>query len=412
MLPSDLLISRYQGNQLVPSHIGLTPDNLAIAEELIDCFERFKGKTRGELQTQLKEFEGDRTDYRLKRGLAHLLHQAFSTFDTVSPLEPIALREVVFEVSSQSCPSPKQTTKTFEKVAIQLSETLDKDISSEDVQKGLYADRKDNQILTEFEPPTPEALIHRYNLSQVQGLFYRASQVVIQAYRNDPGEYKLLFRYIKLFRLMAYIEGEADLGFTLTLDGPTSLFQASTRYGLDLAKLIPALLNVTKWSLKADLNIKDQFSKELKAMTYELSSDCNLVSHYKKGKPFDSMIEESFYESWQKAKTDWILEREVDLIPIPGSVMIPDFRLVHPNGNVLLLEIIGYWRPEYLKKKFAQLRKANRSDILLAVSSRLNLEKAGVKEQDIQAPIIWFKQKLSAKQVLNYMEDNLFTKEK
>jgi predicted nuclease of restriction endonuclease-like RecB superfamily len=33
--------------------------------------------------------------------------------------------------------------------------------------------------------------------------------------------------------------------------------------------------------------------------------------------------------------------------------MIPDFRLVHPDGRNYLLEIIGYWRPEYLRKKFS-----------------------------------------------------------
>ena len=47
---------------------------------------------------------------------------------------------------------------------------------------------------------------------------------------------------------MAYIEGDADHGFTISVDGPTSLFTPSTRYGLAIAKLIPALLHVTKWS--------------------------------------------------------------------------------------------------------------------------------------------------------------------
>ena len=75
----------------------------------------------------------------------------------------------------------------------------------------------------------------------------------VVAHRNDPGEYKLLFRYVKLFGLMAYIEGDADHGFTLTIDGPTSLFTPSTRYGLALAKLLPALLHVTRWSLTATL---------------------------------------------------------------------------------------------------------------------------------------------------------------
>ena len=59
-------------------------------------------------------------------------------------------------------------------------------------------------------------------------------------------------------------------------------------------------------------------------------------------------------------------------IPIPGSVMVPDFRLVHPDGRSFLLEIVGYWRPEYLRKKFAQVRRAGRHDLILAISERLN----------------------------------------
>ena len=405
MLPSDLLISRYEGNAIVPKRLTITPENLKKAQTLIDCFTSFQGQTRAELTQQLQELEGDQTDYRLQRGLAHLLHQSFSTFDTISPLDPVELRQLVFEEAAKTSPSLKRTQQTLKTIALSLSEKLNKEILVEDIDKGLYADRKDNQILTAFDAPSPEALLHRYNLSQVQGLFYRAHRVVIQAYRNDPGEYKLLFRYIKLFRLMAYIEGEADLGFTLTLDGPTSLFQASTRYGLDLAKMIPALLNVTRWQLLAELNIKDSFTKETRSIGYELDSDCKLVSHYKKGTPFDSLVEESFHKSWQSAKTDWKLEREVDLIPIPGSVMIPDFRLVHPDGRVYLLEIIGYWRKDYLRKKFAQIRKANRSDLILAISERLNLEKAGINPNDIPIPVVWYKQKLSAKSVLNCLAD-------
>lgn len=401
MLPSEHLISRYEGNTIVPSKLVINPDHLATAQTLIDCFETFKGRTKADLSQQLLEVEGDHTDYRLKRGLAHILEKSFSTFETVSPLDPIELRKLVFSESAKTPPNSAQTQITLKTIALALSEKLDQDISTLDVHNGLYADRKDNQILTEFESPTPEGLLHRYNLSQVQGLFYRAHKVVIQAYRNDPGEYKLLFRYIKLFRLMAYIEGEADLGFTLTLDGPTSLFQASTRYGLDLAKMLPALLNVTRWTLNAQLSIKDSFSKEIRTLNYDLNSDCDLVSHYKKGTPFDSMVEESFYLSWQKAKTDWALEREVDLIPIPGSVMIPDFRLVHPDGKVYLLEIVGYWRKEYLQKKFAQVRKANRTDLILAISERLNLEKAGINPNDIPVPVVWYKLKLSAKPVLD-----------
>ncbi|HTL87811.1 MAG TPA: DUF790 family protein, partial [Leptolyngbya sp.] len=288
--------------------------------------------------------------------------------------------------------------------AMGLSQALDREVLPEQVKAGLYADLPENQILTSFEAPTPEALIHRYNLSQVQGVFYRASHMVINAHRNDPGQYKLLFRYMKLFQLMTYIEGDADHGFTLTIDGPTSLFKPSTRYGLAIAKLLPALLHVTRWSLAAELQINDSYSGKTRQGRFAIDSDCGLVSHYPPGKTYDSLLEAGFVDRWNKAKTEWRLEREVDLIPIPGSVMIPDFRVVHPDGRSFLVEIVGYWRPEYLRKKFSQVRQSGRDDLILAVSERLNLEKAGVKVADTPAQIIWFKDQLFPKAVLEVLD--------
>ena len=203
---------------------------------------------------------------------------------------------------------------------------------------------------------------------------------------------------------MAYIEGDADQGFTIEIDGPTSLFKPSTRYGLDMAKLIPAILHVTRWRLTATLVMRDRYTQQLKERQFTLDADCQLVSHYPPGKPYDSMLEESFANRWPQTKTPWRLEREVDLVPIPGSVMIPDFRLVHPDGRTYLLEIVGYWRPEYLRKKFAQVRRAESNNLILAVSERLNLEKAGVKVADVPAKVVWFKNKLSPKIILDCLE--------
>lgn len=399
MLPSELLTHRLSGEAIVPKRLKIDQNNLSIATELITCFEEARGCTQGELNRQLQELEGDTPDYRLKRGLAHLL-KSMCEFEIVSPLEPQLLRERVFALSAQSIPSIDQSSQTLNTLALQMSQELAQEVLAEQIRNGLYADLAENRIMTQFDVPTPENLLHRYNLSQVQGVFYRASQLTLNAHRNVPGEYKLLFRYLKLFQLMAYIEGDADHGFTITVDGPTSLFNPSTRYGLAIAKLIPALLHVTKWSLSATLQTRDFYTNNWKTGRFSLDSDCGLVSHYPPGKPYDSMLEAAFADRWDALKTDWVLEREVDLIPIPGSVMIPDFRLVHPDGRSFLLEIVGYWRPEYLQKKFAQVRRAERNDLILAISERLNLEKAGVKLTDVPAKIIWFKDKLLPKTVL------------
>lgn len=404
MLPSELLMHRYSGETLVPKRLPLAEGYQAIATQLIALFCEAQGSTRGEVNRQLQELEGEDTDYRTKRGLAHLLAQNYSTFETRSPLEPAMLRQRAFGLAAQYAPTPLRVSQTLKTLAQQLTQELGHEILPAQITQGLYADLNENQILTQFEAPTPEALLHRYNLSQVQGVFYRASDIVINAHRNDPGEYKLLFRYLKLFGLMTYIEGDAEHGFTLTIDGPASLFQTSTRYGLALAKLLPALLHVTRWSLTATLKVEDTYAATASLRRFTLNADCGLISHYPPGKTFDSLIEAGFAERWEKTKTEWKLEREVDLIPIPGSVMIPDFRLVHPDGRTALLEIIGYWRPDYLKKKFSQVRQAGRSDLILAISERLNLEKAGVDFRDTPAPLVWFKDKLLPKTVLSVLD--------
>lgn len=403
-LPSELLIYRFQGEAIQPQRLVLDGANRAIAADLIQLFQQQVGRPQGDLNRQLQDLEGEDTNYRIKRGLAHILRNSFATLDVVSPLEPIELRRRVFALAAQAIPSPQAAEAHLVALGQQLSEELDREVSVADLRQGLYADRQDNHILIEFEPPTADALIHRYNLSQTQGVFYRASDLVMHLYRNDPGEYKLMFRYLKLFRLMTYIEGDADQGFTITIDGPASLFKASTRYGIDIAKLIPAILHVSKWRLRATLQIKDTFTQQVKPRQFTLDSDCGLVTHYPPGKTYDSMVEESFVARWP-AKTPWRLEREVDLVPLPGSVMIPDFRLVHPDGREYLLEIVGYWRPEYLRKKFAQVRKSGRDNLILAVSERLNLENAGVDIANVPAQVVWFKTKLQPKVVLDVLGD-------
>lgn len=383
---------------------------MATAQTAIDLFQSAVGKTQGYLDQQLQILEGEDTDYRIKRGLAHLLRNSFSTFEIVSPLDPDVLRDRLFTLAATITPSPAATQIHLQTLAAQLSQELARDVEPVHICQGLYADLKENRILTSFDSPTPEALLHRYNLSQVQGIFYKASHVVMHLHRNDPGEYKLMFKYLKLFRLMTYIEGEADQGFTITIDGPASLFDTSTRYGVDIAKLIPAILHVTRWQLTAQLQWKNPYTKTAQEKSFSLTDSCDLVSHYPPGKPYDSMLEQAFAEKWAQlktqGKTDWQLEREVDLVPIPGSVMIPDFRLVHPDGRTYLLEIVGYWRPEYLRKKFYQASQAQQKNLILAVSERLNLEKAGVEPHSVPTNTIWFKDKLQPKAVLKALEGN------
>ena len=133
------------------------------------------------------EFEGDSPDYRVKRGLAHILKGKFCTIEIVSPLDPPELRQRVFTLAAASIPTPQRTPAILEQVADELSREGSREVSVDSVRRGLYADLQENRILTEFDTPEPDAILHRYNLSQVQGIFYRASHITINAHRNVPG---------------------------------------------------------------------------------------------------------------------------------------------------------------------------------------------------------------------------------
>ncbi len=415
MLPTDLLILRRRRGGLVPHRLPLNDDSRALAADLITVFQAAVGQRRSQLDGVLAAFEGEDTAFKVKRGLAHLLANDFSTFETVAPLDPAALRERVFALGAESTPSRRRRDALLRHAADELAREHGRLVTPDELSSGLFADLPSRQVLTAFEPPAPDALIHRFNLAQAQGVFYRAHELTITAHRNTPARYKQLFRYVKLFGLMTMIEGDADHGFTLRVDGPASLFAPSTRYGLAMAKLLPALLHVTKWSLRAGLRQRPRDEEDVSSGrvreespyasdTFELDAACGLVSHYSPGKDFDSILEEAFAARWAKLETPWTLEREVDLVPVPGSAIIPDFRVAHPDGRSVLVEIVGYWRPEYLRKKFALLRRSGRRDLVLAVSERLNLDAAGVDPGEFRDEIVWFKGKLDPKAVLERVE--------
>jgi predicted nuclease of restriction endonuclease-like RecB superfamily len=84
------------GEAVVPKRLPLTADTLALAADLIARFRAAEGRTRAELEAELQVLEGDQTDYRLKRGLAHLLASAYSTFERCAPIDPAVLRQRVF----------------------------------------------------------------------------------------------------------------------------------------------------------------------------------------------------------------------------------------------------------------------------------------------------------------------------
>ena len=254
-----------------------------------------------------------------------------------------------------------------------------------------------NHLLATFAVPTPNQLLLRNNVALVQAMLYRCELLRLSVHRNLPARYKQLCKFIKFHRLIHTIEGDVDTGYKIARDGPVSLFRPSQKYGLQMAVFLPALLLCTRWSTQADILRKDGRRQQ-----FVLDDQSDLVSHYKDQTLYDSLLEETFANHFEKSKTEWTLERESEIVNLKETVMIPDFTFRHPDGRTALLENMGYWRPEYLNRKLEKLRRAQRRDLIVAVSSNLNVSEDDFK--DVPGGVFFFKNKVQPKEVISLLD--------
>ena len=400
MLTSDLLLTRSRGPYIEPRYVAVEdPALIDLAQALIEIHIEHQGKTRRELQQALVLLAGDRTDYRIQRGLAKLLCDHYCEFQVASPQPPEELRHAVFALARAHHPVVRETSLIYPVKREDLLEqvALKHQISSEDVLAGLYADLPENHQLATFAAPSPNELLLRYNVALAQAMLYRCEVLRLSVYRNLPVRYKQLFKFIKFYRLIHTIEGDVDAGYEIALDGPVSMFRHSQKYGLQMAVFLPALLLCTRWSMQADIVRKDG-----RRQHFVLDDQSGLVSHYKDQTLYDSLLEETFASRFDKAKTAWQLERESEVVNLKETVMIPDFTFRHPDGRTAILEIMGYWRPEYLRRKLEKLRRAQRKDLLVAVSSNLNVSEDDFK--NVPGGVFFFRNKVQPKDVIHLLD--------
>lgn len=402
MLPFNLVRYKIDGNRV--RIIYVNPESkryLKVAEDLINIYNEHLNSPKLVLTKSLSEYESTSTDYHIIRGLAKLLEDV-SEFEIVSPVEPEVLREKAFEYSSNHHPvvsKKSQTCKTTREEALKhIASELE--IEPYEVAKCLYADLEENRILTEIEsPPSPRWLLDRYNVALAQAMLYKASEMQIRIFKNIPTKYKLVFQFIKLFRLMHVIKGNHAEGYHITLDGPASMFRFSRKYGFQMALFLPALLHCDRWWMKAKLIMNDK-SDDLHF--FKLTDEFGLRSHYKPPDEFDSKLERKFAEKFEKTDTEWKLEREADIINLKDTVMIPDFAFVHPDGRRAIMEIVGFWTPDYLRKKLWKLKRAGRTNMVMVVSENLNCSREDF--EDIEGEVTFFKTAIIVKKVLDCVE--------
>jgi uncharacterized protein len=400
-------MARTVRGRLVPHR--LSPDDeraLEVAETLVTFYAGHVGKSRSRLEAELSLFEeelGPRLDtrrgFKILRALAKLLEEK-ATWASPTEADPYTLRTRLFELAAALPEPPSERGTLLESSTREdLLSQVSGETGVEEPATLMYADRQGAQLLAEFEPPSPEALIMRYNVAQIQGVLYSAQDLTVDL--GAEADARLVFHYVKLLDLIYNLEPTAR-GYRLRLDGPLSLFGSTRKYGLRLAKLIPGLLLTGSWQLHASVSWKGRDA------ILELDSETpGLASHYKG--PADAGegdVREAFAKAWNRAKEKdgWELASGTGILPIPQlkTALVPDFTLRHAKtGEKVHLEIMGFWSERHLVERVALLREAAQRGYRVLVAAP---ESLGASPETLstatQGGVIPFKSRLDAKSVL------------
>ncbi len=351
MLTSDLLVTKISKGKIEPVYALLHHDNLEIARSVIDAFQGHVGRTYDEL---IEELEGiEEINYRLIRGLAQILEKR-CLIETDSVLDPIAARRMVFEESRGFITSKEERKLVLDRVAGKLS------IEPDELEEALWADQEGNLVIKEFQTIAPEDLLRRYNLSLAQTLLFRATGMEIQIEDN----YQPVFRKLKQLGLIYSIQDGK-----ISLEGPLSLFKLTEKYGSAFARLLPTIMESSRWSLKAGISRKTSQGKRIYDFTLDHTRRSIFVIEAETTTTdvtFDSAIEKEFFQLGFKG---WIVLREPTVLQAGRYAFIPDFSLER-NGTKIYVEIIGFWTPVYLKHKIQKLNQLQEKESMILLVNR------------------------------------------
>lgn len=402
MLGKDLLRATVKGREIKPQLIDVARADLrAVADTLVELTERAvqDAWTWGELEEAYDVEAVEARSAKVVRGLAKLLLDRCEA-EVDAPMPPVALRAQVFRAARDAgplalAPDP-MGRRTAEHVLDEVGAPLG--LSAEALGRALYADLPDAQVVRSFRPLDGGALLRRYNVALVQGLLLRAFEVRVRLLQPTTDRLRQLMRHARFQQLLfrAAREGGEVL---IELDGPAAILERSTRYGLNLAAFLPALLlQPGTWTLEAEVTWGDAGAHRL----LTVRSTDGLVGDRVDDGAWTPRERAWFLERWgAKAPKGWSVSEDTLPIELGGQgMMLPD--LVFTDGKrTAYLEIVGTWRRAWLERRIEALKRHGRGNVILAVSRKF----AAAKAEDLAGlPVIPFGEVVPVDAVLAELE--------
>jgi predicted nuclease of restriction endonuclease-like RecB superfamily len=409
VLTADLVQARRRGGELRLVGVGDVARARELAARITAVVSGHVGLTRAELDEALLETLDSPREERLKAGLVKLALDR-CTFEADAAERAPELRAALFAAGARA-----RREGTFDRAALVHGAARAAGLGAEELERVLFADLRAAHRLLAYEAIGPEALVHAYERSQVQAVLLRAVKVTLDV-DASPGALRALFRKLKFLRLLHTIEKKNDStpGHRVVLDGPFSLWGAVTKYGLQLAMVVPALDACDAWSLEAEL----RWGKERTPLVFRTASEARARRGDGEGDGRDATAGDALdalpdgvrdlARSFAALDSPWNVDVADRVLDLPGvGLAVPDLvftkkRRKGTKGRArapIYLEVLGYWSRDAVWRRVELAEKGLAERVLFAVSARLRVSE-DVLDEHASASLYVYKGAMSARAIL------------
>jgi uncharacterized protein len=400
VLTADLVSARRRGGELhlVPFDPPARQRACTLAEALVATAAAHVGRTREELVVALSAIDVGPREHRLKDGLTKLIEDRCE-FDATADSDPEAIRRDVFTRAS-AARAALEAVDRFDRGAIIAEVARERDTSDVAIERALFADLRGAHQLVRFDAPSAQALVASYEYGQAQAVLLRAVRVTVDVRCGSAGALRALFRRLKFLRLLHTID-KGQEGHRIVIDGPFSLFESVTKYGLQLALVLPALQECDAWRLEADV----RWGKERAPLVFRLEGTASPGTVDAPALPDEV---QALVRNFTALRTSWRVSANTEILELAGiGLAVPDLVFERPSARGarerIYLEVMGYWSRAAVWKRVELVQAGLAQRILFVVSSRLRVSE-DVLDGELPGALYVYKQTMSARTIAERLE--------
>lgn len=408
MLGADRVHARRKGSELRLVKLDDKARERAtrIAERLLSTLHAQSGGTREEVEEAMRDvaatFDGGPTDRRMSDGLWKLLDDAAIWDAVAGDLDPVEVRRAVFERASAA-----RRDGEFDRGAILAGVASELESTAAAVEGALYADLRGAQRLIEAPQWSPKTLVDRWEGAQAQAVLLRAVRIEVYVACASAGAYRALFQRLKFLRLLHEVQrlppdekwpnGKRCGGHRIVIDGPFSLFESVTKYGLKLAMVLPLLEGADAFHLIAEV----RWGQARTPLTFKLDGGATSEGH--EPPPLADDVT-ALLQRFAALGSPWTARPAPDVLELPGiGLCVPDLLFEHTDGTRVFLEVLGFWSREAVFRRVELVERGLPHPIVFAVSKRLRVREDLIEDR-LPAALYVYKGAMSARVILERLE--------